>query len=143
MNKSEYLFKQACDIIRVNDSLSNANEAWEIAHALKILVEANKEEESPSPLKAKIIMAMASCNYQIGNWNLAYNCAMIAKREIENIALNGPFDSISIRQLLGEEDCNEIIEAVLYNEPSSVTELAEEFVLSTVDTNCLSKVFPR
>ncbi len=49
MNKSEYLFKQACDIIRVNDSLSNANEAWEIAHALKILVEANKEEESPQP----------------------------------------------------------------------------------------------
>ena len=142
MNNSELLFKQACDIIRMNDSISNAKEAWEIVRALKLLVEANKQEKKHSPLKVKIIMAMASCNYQIGNWTLAYNCALIAKKEIDKVASDGPFDSNSTRRLLREEDCDEIIEAIKKGNPKSITELMENYVLSTVDTTYLRNVFP-
>ena len=105
------LFDQACALIRENDSLCNSKEAWNIVRALKILIEANKLEEDATPLKIKIIMAMASCNYQIDNLDLAYNCAMIAKEKInEHINLgNSPFDELSARRLLREEDCDEII----------------------------------
>ena len=80
---SEILFEQAVALIRENDSLRNSEEAWNIARALKILIEANKLEREITPLKIKIIMAMASCNYQIDNFNYAYNCAMIAKEKID------------------------------------------------------------
>ena len=79
---SEHLFEQASALIQENSFLRNSDEAWNIARALQTLIEANKLEPEITPLKIKIIMAMASCNYQIGNLGYAYNCAMIAKEKI-------------------------------------------------------------
>lgn len=139
---SEILFKQASVLIRENDSLRNSEEAWNIARALKILIEANKLEPEITPLKIKIIMAMASCNYQIDNFNYAYNCAMIAKEKIdEYIKSNSPFDDPSTRRLLREEDCDEIIEAVKRS-GEGYSRLMENHVLTTLNTNNLRKVFP-
>ena len=53
---AEYLFNQACSIIRANDLLRNSDEAWNIAHALSILINANKLESGTTPLKIKIII---------------------------------------------------------------------------------------
>lgn len=78
---SENLFKQALMLIQENDSIRNSEEVWNIARALQILIEANKLESEITPLKIKIIMAMASCNYQIDNLDYAYNCAVIAKEK--------------------------------------------------------------
>lgn len=137
------LFDQACALIRENDSLCNSKEAWNIVRALKILIEANKLEEDATPLKIKIIMAMASCNYQIDNLDLAYNCAMIAKEKInEHINLgNSHFDELSARRLLREEDCDEIIEAVK-NIGKGKVRLIDDYVLSTLCTINLRKSFP-
>lgn len=139
---SEILFKQASALIRENDSLRNSEEAWNIARALKILIEANKLEQEITPLKIKIIMAMASCNYQIGNFNYAYNCAMIAKEKInEYIKSGSPFDDLSTRRFLREEDCDEIIEAVK-SSGERYSRLIENHVLTTLETLNLRKVFP-
>ena len=139
---SEILFKQASALIRENDSLRNSKEAWNIARALKILIEANKLEQEVTPLKIKIIMAMASCNYQIDNFVYAYNCAMIAKEKInEYIKSSSPFDDLSTRRLLKEEDCDEIIEAVKHS-GEEYPLLMENHVLTTINTNNLRKVFP-
>ena len=139
---SEILFEQAVALIRENDSLRNSEEAWNIARALKILIEANKLEREITPLKIKIIMAMASCNYQIDNFNYAYNCAMIAKEKIdEYIKSDSPFDALSTRRLLREEDCDEIIEAVKRS-GEEYSLLMEDHVLTTLNTNNLRKVFP-
>jgi ribosome maturation factor RimP len=41
---SEKLFEQASALIQKNDALCNSEEAWNIVHALQILIEANKLE---------------------------------------------------------------------------------------------------
>lgn len=139
---SETLFKQATALIRENDSMRNSEEAWNIAHALQILIEANKLESGITPLKIKIIMAMASCNYQIGNLDYAYNCAIIAKEKInEYIKYDSPFDGDSTRKLMREEDCDEIIEAVRRNGMGN-SRLMDDYVLSAFCTSNLRKVFP-
>lgn len=139
---SEILFKQASALIRENDSMHNSEEAWNIARALQILIEANKLELEITPLKIKIIMAMASCNYQIGNLNYAYNCAMIAKEKIdEYIKSDSPFDEVSTRRLLREEDCDEIIEAVRRN-GKRISRLMDNYVLNALSTINLRKIFP-
>ena len=139
---SEILFKQASALIRENYSLRNSEEAWNIARALKILIEANKLEPEITPLKIKIIMAMASCNYQIDNLNYAYNCAIIAKEKIdEYIKSDSPFDALSTRRLLREEDCDEIIEAVKRS-GERYSRLVDNHVLTTLNTDNLRKVFP-
>lgn len=142
MKDPELLYKRACKIIKTNGNVSNAQEAWEIVWALKLLIEANKHETGPSPLKAKIIMAMASCHYKIGEMTLAYNCALIAQKEIDNYVFDSPFDDESARILLEEDECDEIIHAIQTRYPESVTELIEDYVLSAVDTTYLRKVFP-
>lgn len=139
---AEYLFNQACSIIRDNDLLRNSDEAWNIAHALSILINANKLESGTTPLKIKIIMAMASCNYQIGNYNHAYNCAMIAKEKIdEYIQSDSLFDSLSTRRMFSEEDCDEIIEAVKCKE-IGISRLLDDYVLTDLCTIHLRKAFP-
>lgn len=139
---SEDLFNQAAIIIRENDYIRDSKEAWNIARALKILIEANKLESEVTPLKIKIIMAMASCNYQIDNLDYAYNCAMIAKETIdEYIKFYSPLDEISTRKLLREEDCDEIIEAVKRNGAGN-SRLIDNFVLNTLCTTNIRKVFP-
>lgn len=139
---AEYLFNQARAIIRDNDSLLDSDEAWNIAHALSILINANKLELGTTPLKIKIIMAMASCNYQIGNFNHAYNCAMIAKEKIdEYIQSDSPFDSLSTRRILREEDCDEIIEAVKSSE-TEITRLHDDYVLNDLCTIHIREAFP-
>lgn len=139
---SENLFKQAVALIRENGSISSSEEVWNIARALQILIEANKLETEITPLKIKIIMAMASCNYQIGNLDYAYNCALIAKEKIdEYIKSDSPFDEISTRELLKEEDCDEIIEAVKRN-GAGHSRLMDNFVLNTLCTTNIRKIFP-
>ncbi len=140
---SENLFKQATTLIRENDSMHNSEGAWNIVHALQILIEANKLESEVTPLKIKIIMAMASCNYKIGNLDYAYNCAMIAKEKIDEYIKsdNNPFDEISTRNLLREEDCDEIIEAVKRN-GAGHSRLMDNFVLNALCTTNIRKVFP-
>lgn len=139
---SENLFTQACTLIHENESLRNSEEAWNIARALQILIEANKMEQEITPLKIKIIMAMASCNYQIGNYNYAYNCAIIAKEKIDiYIKTDSPFDDASTRKMLREEDCDEIIEAVKRS-GKEYSRLMENHVLDTLSTINLRRVFP-
>lgn len=136
------LFKQAVTLIRENDSIRNSEEAWNIAHALQILIEANKLESKITPLKIKIIIAMASCNYLIGNLDYAYNCAVIAKEKIdEHIKSNRLFNEIFTRKLLGEEDCDKIIKAVKHN-GAGKSRLMDNFVLKTLRTINIRKAFP-
>ena len=80
---SEKLFEQASALIQKNDALCNSEEAWNIVHALQILIEANKLEPEITPLKIRIIIEMASCNYLMDNFLYAYNCAVIAKEKID------------------------------------------------------------
>lgn len=138
----EELFENASVLIRKNISLHGSKEAWSIAHALQFLIEANKLETELTPLKIKIIMEMASCNYIIGNLDYAYNCAMIAKEKIdEYIKSDSPFDDSSTRKLLKEEDCDEIIEAVK-REGKGLSRLRDDHVLNTLCTVYLKKAFP-
>ncbi len=140
---SEALFNQAVSLIRENDSMRNSKEAWNIARALQFLIEANKLEPEITPLKIKIIIAMASCNYQIDNLDYAYNCAMIAKEKIDEYIKSGgsPFDETSTRKLLREEDCDEIIDAVK-RYGAGQSRLMDNFVLNAFCTINLRKVFP-
>lgn len=138
---SESLYKKAVSLIRENDTMCNSEEAWNIAHALQILIEANKLEMENTPLKIKIIQAMASCNYQIGNFNHAYNCAMIAKERINELIKSGsPFDESSTRKIMREVDCDEIIEAV--KQKGAVTRLMDDYVLTSLCTVYIRDAFP-
>lgn len=139
---SEHLFEQASALIQENSFLRNSDEAWNIARALQTLIEANKLEPEITPLKIKIIMAMASCNYQIGNLGYAYNCAMIAKEKINiYIKSDSPFDDSSTRKILNEKECDEIIEMVRRS-GEGYSLLIENHVLNTLCTVNLRKAFP-
>lgn len=142
MENSNELFERAWNIIDTNYNVSDEQEAWQIVEALKLLVKANKMEQSPSLLKPKILMCMASCNFKIGNWTNAYNCALIANEEIKSALKISPFDEQSTRKMLSEDNNNEIIEVVKRDYPRSVTELMEDYVLNAVDTMYLKKLFP-
>lgn len=138
---SETLFQQASELIRENASVHNSDEAWNIARALQILVDANQLESATTPLKIKIIKAMASCNYKIGNLDFAYNCAIIAKEKINEYIENGsPSDDEYTRAFLKENECDEIIEAVRRNGKGQ-TLLLEDYVLETVETYYIKKLF--
>ena len=141
---TKILFKQASALIRENDSVCNSEEAWNIVQALRILIKANKLETEVTPLKIKIIIAMASCNYLIDNLDYAYSCAMIAKEKIEEyIKSDSPFDDFSTRRMLREEDCDEIIEAVKRKgRGQESSRLMDNYVLNAISTINLRKVFP-
>lgn len=136
----EKLYKQASALIRGNETLRNSEEAWNIVHALQILIEANKLEQETTALKIKIIIGMASCNYLMSNFLYAYNCAVIAKEKIDEfVALDDSFT----RKILGEEECDNMIEAVKRNiSIGASSRLMENHVLSYINTNNIRKAFP-
>ena len=139
---SEKLFEQASALIQRNDALRNSEEAWNIVRALQILIEANKLESEITPLKIKIIIGMASCNYLMGNFLHAYNCAVIAKEKIDEY-IEFAFDDSFTRKMLGEEECDKMIEAVKRNiSIGAGSRLMENFVLSYISTNNIRKTFP-
>ena len=138
----EKLFNQASALIRENDALRNSEEAWNIVFALKTLIEANKLELGITPLKIKIIMGMASRNYLMSNFLYAYNCAVIAKEKIDEYT-GSAFKNSFTREMLGEEECDKMIEAVKCKidiGPSS--RLMENHVLNFIGTNNIRKNFP-
>lgn len=137
----EKLYKQASALIRENDTLRNSEEAWNIVHALQILIEANKLEQEITPLKIKIIIGMASCNYLMSNFLYAYNCAVIAKEKIDEFVELSLDDSFT-RKMLGEEECDNMIEAVKRNiSIGTGSLLMENHVLSYINTNNIRKAF--
>ena len=139
---SEKLFEQASALIQKNDALCNSEEAWNIVHALQILIEANKLEPEITPLKIKIIIEMASCNYLMQNYIYAYNCAVIAKQKIDEY-IEFTFDDSFTRKMLGEEESDKIIEAVKRNiSIGASSRLMENHVLSYINTNNIRKAFP-
>lgn len=142
MNNANELFDEGCSIVDKNYNVSNEEEAWKIVGALKLFIRANKLEKSPSLLKPKILMCLASCNYEIGNYTLAYNCALISNKEIELALKESPFDEYSTRKMLGVDNNNEIIEAVKTEDPKAATELLEDYVVETVETAFLRKIYP-
>ena len=138
---SEKLFEQASALIQKNDALRNSEEAWNIVHALQILIEANKLEPEITPLKIKIIIGMASCNYLMENFLYAYNCAVIAKEKIDECIKFA--DDTLTRKMLGEEECDKMIEAVKRNiSIGASSRLMENHVLSYINTNNIRKAFP-
>lgn len=141
---SEILYKQASLLIQNNISLCTSDDAWSIAHALQLLIEANKLELGITPLKIKIITSMARCNYLIDNLIYAYNCAIIAKKKINGyIEANNQYDSLT-KITLEEENCNKIIEAVKHNLEGSLAFyiMDEDHVLATCKTYNIRKTFP-
>lgn len=139
--KPKILFEQATALIRDNNYLRNSEEAWNIVHALKILIEANKLESEITPLKIKIIIEMASCNYLMQNYIYAYNCAVIAKQKIDEYVTFA--DDFVTRKMLGEKECDNMIESVkCYISIGACSLLMENHVLSYINTNNIRKVFP-
>lgn len=142
MSQAQQLFNEAHALIEENYRVANENEAWNIFKALQLLVDANKIESSPSFLKAQIIMCMATCNFKIGNYTLAYNCALIAKNEIIKALSISPLDENSTKNLLGWDNCEDIIQAVKKETNNHVAELMESYVLTALDTTALRKIYP-
>ena len=139
---SEKLFEQASALIQKNDALHSSKEAWNIVRALQILIEANKLEPEITPLKIRIIIEMASCNYLMDNFLYAYNCAVIAKEKIDEY-IKFASDNSFTRKMLGEEECDKIIEAVKRKiNIGASSRLMENRVLSYISTNNIRKAFP-
>lgn len=141
---SETLYQNALKIIQENNNASNGDEVWNIAHALQLLIEANKMEQAITELKIKIIKEMASCNYKIGNLSYAYSCAFIAKEKLDEYIKSCHCDSIDeelTRILLGENDCNEIIETIQKNRKGN-TRLLQNHVLKTLCTDNIRRLYP-
>jgi len=85
---------------------------------------------------------MASCNYLMDNFLYAYNCAVIAKEKIDEY-IKFAFDDSFTRKMLGEEECDKIIEAVKRNiSIGASSRLMENHVLSYINTNNIRKAFP-
>lgn len=137
MNNTE-LFERIKMIIDENINASNEKELWEIADALHSLIEINRREYNLSSLKIKIIAHMALCNYKIGNTQLAYNCALIAKGLIEK------YDNK--HEILSQLDIIDDLLKTIRNEISpsklSTYELYEEFVLGEYNTLNIRKRYP-
>lgn len=81
---------------------------------------------------------MASCNLKIGNSDMAYNCAMIAKEKIDAY-INSASSSIDFSK--EEKNCDTIIELTKPKRMGSFR-LDDNFVLNTINTTHLRKVFP-
>lgn len=79
MDDALKLYNQADLLYQTNAPIYNVKSAWSIAEALKTLIVAYETSDNSS-IKYRILILMALCNMELHNDDLAYNCAIIAKK---------------------------------------------------------------
>lgn len=112
------IMERAVNIYNQNSDVSNITQAKQVIESLKLFVRAYQlEEESEqlgSPMKPKILMFIALCNYKIDNINRAYCIAKQGLDAIDEAVENSVFIGIP-RSMYGEDTIRELIDAIETN----------------------------
>lgn len=119
MVKADAIMECAVKIFNDNANVASIAQSKNIIESLKLFVKAyrlNEEEyeKSGSPLKCKILMFIALCNYKIDNINRAY---CIAKQGLDAIddAVKNSFVTGIPRSMYGEDTIKELMDAIETN----------------------------
>lgn len=118
------ILEHAVKIYNDNANVVNLSQVKNIIESLKLFVKAyqleNEEQEDSSlPLKCKILMFIALCNYKIDNINQAYCIAKQGIDAIDEAVENSVIVGIP-RSVYGEETFNELINIIEENRYNDV-----------------------
>lgn len=128
MEKADAIMEQAVKLYNDNANIASIAQAKNIIESLKLFVKAyqlDKEEEEHealgSPMKCKILMFIALCNYKIGNINRAYCIAKQGIDTIDEAIEHSPFSGIP-RSMYGENTIKKLIDSIEANSYDEVTD---------------------
>lgn len=126
MVKADAIMERAVKIYNDNANVTSIDQAKKIIESLKLFVKAyqldeEEHEEPGSPLKCKILMFIALCNYTIDNINRAYCIAKQGLDAINEAIENSHFTGIP-RSMYGEDTIKELMDAIETNRYDEVTD---------------------
>jgi hypothetical protein len=126
MVKADAIMERAVKLYNDNANVTSIDQAKKIIESLKLFVKAyqldeEEHEEPGSPLKCKILMFIALCNYTIDNINRAYCIAKQGLDAINEAIENSHFTGIP-RSMYGEDTIKELMDAIETNRYDEVTD---------------------
>ena len=116
MLNTETVMEHAVKLYNDNASFASIAQAKNIIESLKLFVKAyqldeEEHDELGSPMKCKILMFIALCNYKIDNINRAYCIAKQGLDAIDEAIDNSPIIGLP-RSMYGEDNIKELMEAI-------------------------------
>lgn len=126
MVKADAIMERAVRLYNNNANVASIAQAKNIIESLKLFVKAYQLDEEEhgelgSPLKCKILMFIALCNYKIENINRAYCIAKQGLDAIDEAVENAVFSGVP-RSMYGEDTIKELMEAIESNRYDEVTD---------------------
>lgn len=131
---AEAVMEHAVRLYNDNETITSIGQAKNIIESLKLFVKAyrlNEENNSRpgSPLKCKILMFIALCNYKIDNINRAYCIAKQSLDAIDGAIANSVLTGLP-RSMYGEDTIKELLNLI---ETNRYDEVADEEDYSKID----------
>lgn len=126
MVQPDAIMERAVKLYNDNANVASISQAKNIIESLKLFVKAyqlenDEHEGSSSPLKCKILMFIALCNYKIDNINRAYCIAKQGLDAIDEAVENSVIIGIP-RSMYGEDTIKELMDAIESNRYDEVTD---------------------
>lgn len=138
MLKADVVMERAVKLYNDNVDVANIIQAKLIAESLKLFVKAyqleEESEEIASPLKPKILMFIALCNYKIDNINQAYCVAKQGHDAIDEAIENSIFTGIP-RSMYGADMLDSIINSIETNHFDKVKDKDNYYDVDPEDIN--------
>ena len=106
--------------LQQGQQLLDKQDAFSIKKALEHFKKANEMTEDEHIGKPKILYFLALGNYIIGNIEQSYRIANKAKRSIDTAIENSVFNMHNMREMLGEDDIDTLINHINENFPQVV-----------------------
>lgn len=129
----EYYYDQGVKLYDQGFFLKNKDDLHSIINALEHFIKANKMLEENDMLKPKTLCFIASCNYKIGNIDIAYRIAKKAKKSIPIVIRNIRYLSGVSGEMIGEKRIDELIGAIEENFQEALSDF--DFENDSIDEN--------
>lgn len=119
MFNTETVMERAVKLYNDNANVASIVQAKNIIESLKLFVKAyqldkGEHDELGSPMKCKILMFIALCNYKIDNINHAYCIAKQGLDAIDEATDNSPIIGLP-RSMYGEDTIKELMQTIKAN----------------------------
>lgn len=126
MLNTDAVMERAVKLYNDNANVASIAQAKNIIESLKLFVKAyqldeEEHDELGSPMKCKILMFIALCNYKIDNINRAYCIAKQGLDAIDEAIENSVLSGIP-RSMYGEDTIKELMDAIETNRYDEVTD---------------------
>ena len=145
MENTDAIMERAVNLYNDNSDCASINQVMAIVESLKLFIETyrydeDKYSEGGSPLKPKILMFIALCNYKINNIYRAYCIAKQGLKAGDDAIENSVFVGIP-RQIYGEDTLKEIVGIIEANYMNEVRNCSNYDIDPTeVDTKQIEKI---